>query len=152
EVKQFHGPLPNTSLPRKRESRAATLGAGPWMPAFAGMTATGLHPLAHERVRKRADAGDLDLADVAVLQVLRAALGAHPNDVAGIERQVLRHAADELGDPVDHVVGAEMVGDLAVDPYGRLGLVEVEIGLDPWPHRLEGVGVLGAPQGPVAAL
>ena len=64
----------------------------------------------------------------------------------------MRHPADELGDAVDHVVGAEFVRFLVIDAHDRHRLVEVEIGLDPRPHRLEGVAVLGAPQRPVLAL
>ena len=37
----------------------------------------------------------------------RRAFGAHPHDVAGIERQVLRHPADEGGGAEDHAVGLE---------------------------------------------
>src|SRR6185312_9951326 len=48
----------------------------------------------HQRVPEDADAGDLDLAHIAVLEVFRRALSAHPHHVARVERQVLRHAAD----------------------------------------------------------
>src|ERR1044071_6157507 len=111
-----------------------------------------LHPLAYDRVAQGADAGDLDFADVAMLQVARPAVRPHPDDVARIQRQILRHPAEELGDAMDHVVGRETVGDLVIDPHDRLRRIEVEIGLDPRPHGLERVGVLGAPQGAVAPL
>ena len=44
--------------------------------------------LPHDRIAQRADAADLDLADIAVLHVRGGALGAHPHHVARIQRQV----------------------------------------------------------------
>src|SRR6516162_2990069 len=57
--------------------------------AILALIATGSAAGAHHRVPERADAGDLDLTNVAVLEVFGGAFGAHPHDIAGIERQVL---------------------------------------------------------------
>ena len=46
--------------------------------------------LRHEPVAQRADAGDVDLDDVAGLQIRRGAVGAHPDHVARREREVFR--------------------------------------------------------------
>src|SRR5215472_9791342 len=102
----------------------------------------GLAAFAHHRVAERADPGDLDIDRVAVLDVLRRAFGAHPDDVARVKRQVLRHPADEGRGPEDHAVGLNADLFATVYPHDRLRRVEVEIGFDPGPHRLEGVGVL----------
>jgi hypothetical protein len=48
-----------------------------------------LAPFAHDRVAQGADPADVDLDRVAVLQIARPAVGAHPHHIAGIERQVL---------------------------------------------------------------
>ena len=80
------------------------------------------------------------------------AFGPHPHDVAGLEGQVLRHPADEGGGSKKHVVGLEADLLCSVDTDPGLGRIEIKIGLDPRTHRLEGVGVLGAPQGAVVGL
>ena len=69
-----------------------------------------------------------------------------------MERQVLAHPADELADAEDRVL--DRVGEhlLAVEPDRHAQVVRVEPGDDPGAHRLEGVRVLPAPEGPVVAL
>src|SRR5579863_9788064 len=66
-------------MPREEPVTIATL------PVRSKRFISALHALAHQRVTERADAGDLDFAEVAMLQVLRAPFGAHPYDVPGIE-------------------------------------------------------------------
>src|SRR5262245_29605428 len=72
----------------------------PWSPTAA---AAGL-VLPDDRVAQDADLRHLHLDHVAVLHVLGRAVGAHPQHVAGIERQVLAHPADELPNAEDRVL------------------------------------------------
>src|SRR6516225_6093815 len=132
---RFSGPKRDFSLPSGEMPASAPLPACP-----------------HHRVAEGPDPGDLDLDRVAMLDVLRGALGPHPHHVAGLERQVLRHPADEGGRPENHVVGLEpdLFGSVDADP--GLGRIEIKIGLDPRTHRFESVGVLGAPQGAIVGL
>ena len=51
----------------------------------------------------------------------------------------------------DHVAGGEVFHLAAVEADFRAHRLGVEAGDDPRPHRLEGVGILGAPQGAVGA-
>ena len=95
---------------------------------------------------------DFDLAHIAVLHVGGGALGAHPDHVAGIQRQVMRHRHQEIHHAEEHVVGAELDHLLAVHPHLGDQAFQIDIGLDPRPHRLERIGVLGAPQRAIAAL
>ena len=103
-------------------------------------------------VAQGADAGDIDLDHVARLDVGRCAVGSHPDHVARPQREIFRQFDDERLDAEDHVVGVEAAGFLAVDPDGGLHPVEIDVGFDPRSHRLEGVGVLGAPQPAVGLL
>ena len=59
---------------------------------------------------------------------------------------------DEVCDAEQHVVGMEVRLDFAVHADRRFRRVEIDIGLDPRSHRLERVGVLRAPEGPVGFL
>src|SRR6516165_4828713 len=105
--------------------------------AFAGPSLL----FAHYRIAQGANAGDFDLDGVTVLDILGRTRGAHPHDVAWIQGQVLRHPADDGGGAKDGAVGLEANLLLAVDADPRLGCIEIEIGLDPRPHRLERVGI-----------
>jgi hypothetical protein len=69
-----------------------------------------------------------------------------------IQREIFGQFDDERHDAEDHVVGAEAAGFLAVHLDDGFHLVEVDIGLDPRAHRLESVGVLGAPQAAIGLL
>jgi hypothetical protein len=69
-----------------------------------------------------------------------------------MEGDILAHRADVALDPEQHVVGGKLDRLLAVDADLGVQRVEVDVGFDPRPHRLEGIGVLGAPEGPVAFL
>ena len=113
---------------------------------------TSRHRLRDEPVAQGADAGDLDLDHVARLDVGRGAVGAHPDHVARPQREIFRQLHDERLDAEDHVVGVEAAGLLAVDLDDGFHLVEIDIGLDPRSHRLEGVGILGAPQPAIGLL
>src|SRR5215510_12660663 len=73
------------------------------LPLSPRSIAAGL-PLAYDRVAQDADLRHLHLDDVAVLHVLGGTVGAHPQDVPGIERQVLAHPADELADAEDRIL------------------------------------------------
>src|SRR5215472_136486 len=108
--------------------------------------------LPHDWVAQRADAADLDLADIAVLHVLGSALGAHPQHVAGIQRQIARHRYQEVDHAEHHVIGREHDQLLAVQPHLGDQIVQFHVGLDPRPHRLECVGVLRSPQRTVGLL
>ena len=106
----------------------------------------------NEFIAQGADAGDLDLDDVTGLQVRRGAVGAHPDHVARPQREIFRQFHDEGLDAEDHVVGAEAIAFLAVHLHDGFHPVEIDIGLDPGAHRLEGVGVLGPPQPAIGLL
>src|SRR5580692_7560795 len=106
----------------------------------------------HDRVRELADAGDLDLAGLARPHVLGHAVGAHPDHVAGMDGDVFGHPLDEILDAEDHVAGGEILHYLPVEFHDGAHLAIIGAGDDPRPHRLEGVGVLAAPHGAVAAL
>ena len=54
------------------------------------------------------------------------------------------------GDAEQHLVGAEGGARLAVEPHDGFHVVEIDLGFDPRPHRLEGIGVLRPPQPAVA--
>src|ERR1700733_14442423 len=108
--------------------------------------------LPHNRIAQCADAADLDLADIAVLHVLGGALGAHPQHVAGIQRQVLRHRHQEVDHAEYHMVGLERDQLLAVQPHLGDQVVQLHVGLDPRAHGLERVAIFGAPQRAVALL
>src|SRR5262245_57058590 len=108
--------------------------------------------LANDRVAQDTDLRHLHLDDVAVLHVLGGTVGAHPQDVPGVERQVLANPADELADAEDRILDGVREHLLAVEPDGHVQVVRVESGNDPRPHRLERVGILAAPEGPVVAL
>src|SRR5437764_3405316 len=105
-----------------------------------------------EAVAQSTDAGDLDLDDVAVLQIRRRAVGAHPDHVARPQRKIFRQFDDERHDAEDHVVGLEAVGFFAVYLDDGLHLVEIGRGFDPGSHWLESVGILGPPQRAVGLL
>src|ERR1700757_4039098 len=69
--------------PREGGGPGQPFDRSPWIPAFAGMTRLGaageLSFLFHQRIAQDADAGDLDLADIAMLEVTRRPFGAHPH-------------------------------------------------------------------------
>ena len=90
-----HPPSPAGRVPLSRNAGEGVerSEAGEGFPGTA--LGSSLHPFAHHRVAQDADAGDLDLDRVAVLDVFRGALGAHPHHVARVERHILRHPADE---------------------------------------------------------
>src|SRR4030095_4897551 len=108
--------------------------------------------LSHYWVAKHADARDLNLHHVTVLDVLGGAVRAHPEHVAGMEGEVLAHAADELAYPEDRVLDGVGKHLRAVHPDGDTERVGIKAGDDPRAHGLEGIRVLSPPEGPVAAL
>src|SRR5215211_5208679 len=131
------------SSPRNRKAKFPK----PYSPGGASKKLALLRPfLGDKAVAQSADTGDVDLDDVAGLQIGRAAVGAHPDHVARPQRKVFGQLDDEGHDAKNHVVGAEAAGLLAVDLDDGLHSVEVGVGLDPRPHRLEGVGIFRAPQ------
>src|SRR6516162_11090862 len=140
--------LSRFSIPRGRFSGAAAIFLCRQGNALSGP----LPAFAHYRIAEGADAGDFDLDRVAMLEVLRGAFGPHPHHIAGLECQILRHPADEGGGSKKHVVGLEADLLCSVDADPGFGRIEIKIGLDPRAHWLEGVGVLGAPQGAVVGL
>src|SRR5690606_17842428 len=79
-------------------------------------------------------------------------VGAHPDHIAGIERQMPGHRADEGRDAEQHVVRAELGRCLTIQADSGLEGIQIHVRLDPRPHRLERVGVLGAPEGPIRSL
>src|SRR5205823_13100962 len=111
-----------------------------WVPAFAGTTKAGeelFHPhrpietalgcrrrLFDKPVAQGADAGDLDLDDVAGFDVGRGAIGAHPDHVARPQRKIFRQFDDEWFDAEDHVVGAEAIALPSVHFHDGFHLVE----------------------------
>src|SRR4029453_1386239 len=92
--------------------------------------------LSHYWVAKHADARDLNLHHVTVLDVLGGAVRAQPEHVAGMEGEVLAHAADELAYPEDRVLDGVGKHLLAVDPDGDAGRVGTKAGAAPRTHRL----------------
>src|SRR5262249_22795846 len=127
-------PVTSAVLPRSPRSTAAGLG----LPDGPGA------PKAHLR--------PLHLNHLPPPPVLGRAVGAHPQHIAGIECQVLAHPADELAHAEDRVLHGVAEHLLAVEPDRDTQVVRVEAGDDPGSHRLERVGVLAAPEGPVVAL
>src|SRR5216683_3840924 len=68
-----------------------------------------------EGVAQRADAGDLDFDRIARLQIWRGAVGPHPDDVAGIEREIAGHRRNVGRHAEQHVVGRKARGYRSVD-------------------------------------
>src|SRR5690242_15403822 len=99
--------------------------------------------LPHDRVAQGADAGDLDLADIAMLHVLGGTFGAHPQHVTRIQGQIPRHRHKEIHHAEHHMVCRKRDQLLAVQPHLGHEIVQLHVGLDPRAHRLERVGVLG---------
>src|ERR1700756_2397376 len=132
--------------------RAATIACGYRAWAFARTTECELSRLGHEPVPQRAYPRDVDLDDIAGLQIRRSAVGSHPDHVARPEREILGQLDDEGGDAEDHVVGVEAAGLVAVDADHGLHLVEIDVGLDPWAHWFEGVAILRPPQAAIGLL
>src|SRR5258705_3603601 len=112
--------------------------------------AAGWLALPDDRVAQHADARHLDLDHVTVLHVLGRAVGAHPQHVARIEREVLAHATDELTHAEDRVLDGVGEHLLAVEPDRDAQIVRVQPGDDPRAHRLERIGVLAPPERAVA--
>src|SRR4030095_10488931 len=108
--------------------------------------------LSHHWVAKHADARDLDLHHVTVLDVLGGVVRAHPEHVARMEGEILAHAADELAYPEDRVLDGVGEHLPAVDPDVDAEHVGIKAGNDPRAHGLEGIRVLSSPEGPVVAL
>lgn len=98
--------------------------------------------LGDERVLELADADNFHLNNVPCLERRGIAVGAHPYDIAGIERQVAGHGANEGRDPEQHVVGSEVCRYFPVHSDRRFCSVEIKVGLDPRTHWFESVGVL----------
>src|SRR5271165_105413 len=168
--------LPNTTCPTSSPATPARDSASrtTWAPSSVGATSFSPPPkspiavrtpettttsrcmsisaLPYHRIAQCADAADLDLADIAVLHVLGGAFGAHPQHVAGIQRQIARHRHQEIDHAEHHVIGRERDQLLAVQPHLGDQVVQLHVGLDPRAHRLERVGVLGAPQSAVGLL
>src|SRR2546426_110595 len=107
---------------------------------------------AHDGIAQDADARDLDFDHIPIFHVLRRPIGAHPQDVARVQRQVLTHAADKLAHAENRIFDGIAEHLLAVEPNRDLDVVGVESSDDPRAHGLEGVGVLAAPERPIAAL
>src|SRR5215472_726028 len=93
--------------------------------------------LPHHRIAQCANTADLNLADVAVFHVLRGPLRAHPQHIARIQCQVLGHRHQEIDHAEDHVVGRKRAHLFAVQPHLGDQVLQLHIGLDPRPHRLE---------------
>src|SRR4051812_47040412 len=92
---------------------------------------TGISALPHYRIAQRADAGDLDLANIAMLHVCGRALSAHPQHIARIQRKIARHRHQEVDHPEHHVVGLEGNHLLAVQPDLCDQALQIHIGLNP---------------------
>src|SRR6516165_3523524 len=107
--------------------------------------------LLYHRVGKRSDAVDRDLGNLA-RDHGRRLVCSQPQHVAGAQRDVAGHHADEVVGVEEHVAGGEGGLYLAVDPYLGGRRKRVGSGDDPRPHRLERVTVLAAPERAVAAL
>src|SRR5882724_9315492 len=86
-----------------------------------------LSPFGDEAIAQGTDPSDVDLDDVAGLEVRRGAVGAHPDHVARPQCEILRQFDDERDDSEDHLVGVEAAGLLAVDLDDGLHLVEIDI-------------------------
>src|SRR6266516_191712 len=136
--------------PRPRFTWASKTWMAGTSPAMTKERASNL--LRHEPVSQRPDPRNVDLDDVAGLQVGRGAVGAHPDHVARPQREIFGQFDEERHDAEDHVVGMKTAGLLAVDLDAGLHFVEIDVGLDPRSHRLEGVGVLGPPQPAIGLL
>src|SRR6516164_5070913 len=108
--------------------------------------------LGHEAVAQGSDPRNFNLDHVASLEVWRGAVSAHPDHIARPQREIFRQLDDERHDAEDHVVGLEAARLLAVDLNDGLHAIEIDVGLDPWAHRLEGVAILRTPQAAVGLL
>src|SRR5262245_34683714 len=119
----------------------------PWL--AAAVMASGWCRLAlrggNEGIAQGADPGNGDFDDVTCLEVGRGPVRSHPNDVAGMERDVARDGRDIGGDAEQHGVGFKARRLAAVDRNARFQPLEVDVGFDPRTHGLEGVGVFGSP-------
>src|ERR1700722_14772204 len=62
----------------------------------------GLHPFSHHRVAQRSDPFDFYLDPIAMLHIRSGPLGAHPDDVARIQRQARRHVDQKIDHTEDH--------------------------------------------------
>ena len=103
--------------------------------------------LGHHIVPEGADAADLDLHHVPRPHVRGRALRPQPDDVPRVERAVPADLGNMAGRVEEHVPGVELSLHLAINPDRGLQVVGVEIRGDPGAHRLEGIRVLGPPQG-----
>src|SRR6516162_8261384 len=112
----------------------------------------GLSLFGYEAIAERADAGDLDFDHVAGFDIRRRAVGAHPDHVARPQREIFCELDDERHDSEDHVIGLEATRFLAVHLDDGFHPVEIGVSLDPGTHRLEGIGILGAPQPAIGLL
>src|SRR5215217_4913220 len=98
-------------------------------------------------VPKDADALDLDLDDVAGLQEPRWRAGVADAGRRAGGQQVARAQGERVGDQrervadgVDHLVGAPVLDDLAVDPGLHVQSVAQVAHLGGWNQRAEGAG------------
>ena len=82
-----------------------------------------------EWVAQDADPGDLDLDHVARLEIGRGAVGPHPDDIAGIEREIAAHRTEISRDAEQHSVGGKAQRLLTVDAHDGLEVVELEHGI-----------------------
>ena len=81
----------------------------------------------------------------------RSPIGAHPQHVAGVQREILAHPADELA----HAENGRLHGiltHLAVEADGDAQVVGIEVRHNPWTHRLKRISILATPERSVVAL
>src|SRR5262249_53072668 len=89
-----------------------------------------------------ADSLDFDFHDVAGLNRTDAAGRAGVDDVAGLERREAGDVFDQLLDAKDELRCARLLLRLAVDPERDCQVAAVDLGVDNWPQRREGVETL----------
>src|SRR6266851_9391421 len=108
--------------------------------------------LGHHRVPEGTDAADLDLHHVPRPHVRGRALRPQPDDVPRVERAVPADLGNMAGRVEEHVPGVELDLYLTINPDRGLQVVGVEVRSDSGAHGLEGIRVLGPPQGAVLDL
>src|SRR5690242_11338193 len=76
---------------------------------------------------------------------LRLAGSAHPDEVARFERKVLADEADNLRAAEDHLGGAGLLDDVAIEPRGEQQVVVVEATDQHRAKRTKSIATFGAP-------
>src|SRR6476661_11182712 len=121
--------------------------AAPWIHGAAVRNRRGFRAAvwlaADHRVGEASDALDLDLEAVTGLDQADAGRGAGPDDVARQQGERMRDDGHQLAHAADHLAGAAVLAEFAVETALDLQVLGVQLGLDPRAQRRGGVEALG---------